>query len=80
MASPTLNRPHPEHQPSVGRIALGRTWNGGQTYGTTLRCSCGHRFGAPHDRNKVSNEAPSKGGRAYAQSVYQRHVAEVEGA
>ncbi len=60
-------------------------------YGTTLRCSCGQRFGRTVWRNigagediirytnRVSNSAPTKGGRTDAQAAYQRHVDEALG-
>lgn len=67
----TLNNPHPDHLPSVGRTRTGLTWNGGQCYGTTLRCSCGEPGG------KVSNEAPSAGGTSDALRWYRRHLGEV---
>lgn len=64
----TINNPHPDHIPVVGRIQTGLSWSNGQMYGTTLRCSCPVAFG------KVSNEAPSRGGRAVAQRVYRTHL------
>lgn len=73
----SLNRPHPDHQPSVGRTQIGMTpiSPSRPVYGTTLYCSCGHRFGdASYGRNKVSNEAPSRGGRVRANEVYRAHV------
>lgn len=68
----SLNRPHPEHVPDVGREFLGTTWNNGRRYGTTLRCSCGWR------PERVSNEPPSGGGRVDALRVYREHLAEEE--
>lgn len=77
----SLSRPLEGHEPIVGRIPLGRTWAGGRTYGTTLRCSCGWVPWPDQGINKakVTNEAPSKGGRAYANAAYKRHVEEVLG-
>lgn len=66
----SLGRPLPGHYPEVGRIQIGRTpvAPARPLYGTTLRCSCGERFG------KVANEAPSRGGRTKANARYREHV------
>ena len=81
----SLNKPHPEHIPSIGRTHIGNTptWPARPLYGTTLRCSCGWRGekggdpGWARSRGKVANEAPSKGGRKIAQDRYIEHLADV---
>lgn len=62
----SINRPHPDHTPIVGRVPTGRTFLNGQRYGTTVRCSCGWRT--------QINEAPSKGGRTLASIRYRAHL------
>lgn len=64
----SLGNPADGHSPTIGREALGRTWNNGRTYATTLRCSCGWNAG------RVTNLAPSAGGRPYAQEAYRSHL------
>lgn len=84
----TLDNPLPGHFPSVGRHFTGtNTWGsgrGGRHYATDLTCSCGWTPG--HKRlgsgqivadAKVTNEAPSKGGRSAANLAYQDHVDQV---
>ena len=55
--------------------------SGGRTYGTTLSCSCGWepRPGERYrdQRRSVSNDPPSRGGRAAANDAYRAHVADV---
>jgi hypothetical protein len=89
MARYTLNNPMPGHYPTVGRVPTGSTWGGGRTYGTTISCSCGklvpHKITHTHPDGtvtvrpdyKISNVAPSKGGRTRAQSYYRSHLAEL---
>jgi hypothetical protein len=64
----TLESPAPGHRPTVGRRRTGTTMAGGQTYGTTLQCSCGWSPG------KISNAAPSAGGKAAARDHYREHL------
>lgn len=74
MARPySITNPAEGHYPSVGRIQLGLTAIAPQrpVYGTTLSCSCRERIG------KVSNSAPSKGGRKRAQERYLQHLVDV---
>lgn len=81
----TLNHPHPDHTPSVGRRPSGGGRAGqGRFYSTTLTCSCGwaprvetsHYQGRTRVRRNdvVTNEAPTAGGRSSANHAYQRHV------
>ena len=63
----SLGRPHPDHKPHIGRKYLGSSRLGGKLYGTLLWCSCGFHA-------KVSNFAPSVGGRSVAQDQYQEHL------
>lgn len=85
----SLNSALPGHWPTVGRTQTGLTPVSPRrpTYGTTLRCSCGwtprvdRRFsfgGEVRERPnaRVSNEAPSRGGRKAAAVAYARHAAE----
>lgn len=71
----SLDNPHPDHQPRVGRVQIGKTpiRPPRPVYGTTLRCSCGY---PPGSKSRVSNLAPSKGGRNVAQFLYRRHLTE----
>lgn len=74
----TLTNPHPEHYPRVGRKSIGLTSIQPQRplYGTTLRCSCGWRPKS-FSGAKVSNRAPSKGGRVDALKQYREHLLDV---
>lgn len=82
----SLNRPHPDHQPTVGRVAIGMTPTAPSRtlYGTTLRCSCGWEpgwrlpAGQRRQANCISNDAPSRGGRVRAREWYVAHLVEVE--
>jgi hypothetical protein len=68
----SVQRPHPEHVPTLGRVARGRppTMGGrGNLYATTIRCSCGGW------RTQI-NEAPSKGGKTLAGFAYRDHLKE----
>lgn len=73
MAEFNLNHPHPDHVPTVGRVNIGMGFHNRTIYGTTLRCSCGTRWG------KIINSAPSAGGRKWAQQVYFEHISEAIG-
>lgn len=67
----SLGNPAPGHYPTVGRAHTGNSWSGGRFYATTLSCGCGWRAG------RVSNEAPSAGGRSAAQGRYREHLVDV---
>ena len=69
MTAVSLGWPVAGHQPVVGRHSIGSTMLGGQMYGTHLSCSCGGLR-----RVTVSNEAPSRGGRADAGRAYRAHL------
>lgn len=63
-----------QHHARYGRTRRGtQTWGNlrgaaGMHYATTVRCSCGW--------NKQVNQAPSKGGRKFAEELHAAHVAE----
>lgn len=79
----TLDNPLDGHDPIIDRIQTGSTWGGGRCYATTFRCSCGYipeeaEYSMKyHHRPKITNVAPSKGGRSMANEIYQRHIAEL---
>lgn len=58
------------HEPIIAPQPL----RGARRNGTHLACTCGDRFGI------VSNEAPSRGGRATAVTRHQAHLRDVEAA
>lgn len=72
MAGFTLNKPHPDHIPTTGRVPAGTNLTGDVNYGTRLACSCGYKPDTPH--GIVSLKAPSKGGKTAAGHVYRRHL------
>lgn len=66
----SLGRPAPGHEPRVGRTSIGMTPTRPTrpVYGTTLTCQCGWIAG------RVSNDAPSRGGRVAANAAYRAHL------
>jgi hypothetical protein len=71
----TLSRPHPDHVPTVGRAAAGRTTQGALKYATTLQCSCGWKPEGGHAPGIVAMASPANGGKAAASHAYRRHLA-----
>lgn len=72
----SLKDPHPEHLPTVERMTVQtRFLSEGAVFATRMECSCGWQPEVPH--GKVSDKAPSKGGRSAASHAYLRHLTAV---